>query len=213
MNEETKQTPKKKYYDYISVGNRTKQSAYFVEQHDKNKILKELLKDYVNKQILVVLKSKKSADTLMQYLNADENNSLAVHGNHRASQIEEGVDSFNSQNIKILITTDKILEIMNLEGVEVLVNYDLALVASDYFKRLLLVDEIGESVSLINSEDEVKLGLVELLMRCEMEEKELKGFEHTPIEKKPLKNKTKKPRHKKVPQNAKKRKAKSEVSS
>ena len=49
---EEKTTPTKKYYDYISVGNRTKQEAFFVQQHDKNRMLEELLKPFKEKQIL-----------------------------------------------------------------------------------------------------------------------------------------------------------------
>ena len=49
----------RKYYDYVSVGNRTEQLSYFVQQHDKNKMFKELVKTISDKQILVLVKSKK----------------------------------------------------------------------------------------------------------------------------------------------------------
>ena len=81
--ENTKVT--KKYYDYISVGNRTKQVAYFVQQHDKNRMFQELHKTLADKQILVLVKSKRSADDLAQHLKEKDIKSLSVHGNHRAS--------------------------------------------------------------------------------------------------------------------------------
>jgi superfamily II DNA/RNA helicase len=195
----------KKYYDNISVANRTKQTAYFVQQHDKNKIFTKILKSLSNKQLLVLVKSKKTADVLMDFLNKKELHSLAIHGNHRASQIQEAEIKFNSKEIKILITTDRILEKLTLEDIQALVNYDLPLEASEYFKRLILVDEIGESISFIDPEDEAVLTKIEFMMKTEMSEVEIENFQHTQSPSKIKKDKTKKPRHKKVEQRAKKK--------
>ena len=196
---------KKKYYDYISVGNRTKQIGYFVQQHDKNRMFEELLKTVENKQILVLIKSKKNADSLMEYLKAKEIDSLAIHGNHRASQIEDAQKAFNAKELSILITTDRIFETMELIDVNVLINYDLPLEAPDYFKRLRLVDEVGESISLVDPDDERMLATIELMMKCEMVEEEIENFEHTNRARTEVKDKTKKPRHKKVEQRAKRK--------
>jgi len=196
--------PTKKYYDYISVGNRTKQVAYFVQQHDKSKMFLELLKPLTQNAIVVVTKSKRSADALATLLKEKEINALAIHGNHRVSQIEEAGTAFNEKTINILITTDKILELLKLENVSVMMNFDLPLDPAEYFKRLRYVDEIGESISLIDPDDEGTLSLIEIMMKCEMKEEELEGFEHTQKEM-VKKDKSKKPRHKKVQQRAKKK--------
>lgn len=198
-------TPTKKYYDYISVGNRTKQVAYFVQQHDKNRMFAELLKTLSNKQIIVLLKSKKSADNLMEYLKEQDIKSLAIHGNHRASQIEDAQKVFNDKETNILITTDRILELLTLSGIQIVVNYDLPLDPTDYFKRLRLVDEVGESISLIDPEDEKTLATIEIMMKCEILEVEIENFEHTNRTITATKDKTKKPRHKKVQLQAKRR--------
>lgn len=205
MSEENPQ-PAKKYYDYISVGNRTQQRAYFVQQHDKNRMFQELLADVKEKQILVMVKSKRGADELMKFLKEQDVESISIHGNHRVSQIEDAQVAFNAKEKTILITTDRIFETMTLENIEAVINFDLPLDAPDYFKRLRKVDEIGESISLVDPEDEKMLGLIELMMKCEMQEVELDGFKHTNRAFTPPKDKTKKPRHKKV-QLAAKRKA------
>ena len=205
MSEENATTPKKKYYDYISVGNRTKQVAYFVQNHDKIKMLNELLKPFNDKQILVVVKSKKGADKIHEALKTEGLKTLAIHGNHRASQIEEAAVAFNAKEINVLITTDRILEGMTLEDVELLVNYDLPLEGPDYFKRLRLVDETHEAISLVDPEDERMFSTVEMMMKCEMDELELDGFEHTNRSLSGAKDMSKKPRHKKVAIRAKRK--------
>ncbi len=204
MSEENEQTPKK-YYDYISVGNRTPQRAYFVQQHDKNRMFEELLKEIDDKQILVLVKSKRSADNLMEYLKEKGVNSISIHGNHRVSQIEEAQTAFNAKETSILITTDRIFETMLLEETNTLINYDLPLDAPDYFKRLRTVDEIGESISLVDPEDERMLGTIELMMKYEMVEVELEGFEHTNRSQNGPKDMSKKPRHRKVQQRARRK--------
>lgn len=202
MSEEKSQ---KKYYDYVSVGNRTKQKAYFVQNHDKNRMFEELLKTYENRRILVMVKSKRGADELLKYLSEKNISALSAHGNHRASMIEEAASAFNAKESNIFITTDRILEKLALTEIEVLCNYDLPIQGADYFMRLLLVDEIGESISFIDPQDESVLALVEHMMKCEMDEVELENFEHTKCENIQTKDKTKKPRHKKVEQRAKRK--------
>ncbi len=195
---EEKIVVKKKYYDYISVGKRTSQESYFVQQHDKNRLLNELQERFITKQTLIVVKNKRSADALVTFFKElSLTNALAIHGNHRASQIEEAALTFNNKELNILITTDRILETLALKNVELLINYDLPFEHTDYFKRLLLVDEIAESISLIDPEDENALASIEMMMKCEMTEKELEGFEHTPRANFSKKNRVKKPRHNK----------------
>lgn len=204
LNEENTTTPKK-YYDYISVGNRTPQTAYFVQQHDKSRMLLDLLVPLKAKQVLLIVKSKKSADALNTILKEKEFNSLSVHGNHRVSQIEEAQTAFNTKELQILITTDRIFETMKLENVDTLINYDLPFEAPDYFKGLRSVDETGNAISLIDPQDEGQLANIEMMMKCEMKEEELEGFEHTNRAQTQVKDKTKKPRHKKVAQRAKRK--------
>ncbi|WP_457744597.1 helicase-related protein [Sulfurimonas sp.] len=207
MNEENRQTPKK-YYDQVSVGNRTKQIAYFVQQHDKNRMFFALQTQLEGKQVLVLVKSKRSGDELVKYLDSKEIKALSIHGNHRDSEVEEAQNAFNTKEVRILITTDRILEKLALFDVNIVVNYDLPFEIDDYFKRLRLVDEIGLSISLIDPVDEKMLAGIELMMKCDMDEQELEGFEYT---KRPEKEKKeKKPRHKKVQQKAKKKAKKKE---
>jgi len=202
MNEEKTQTVKK-YYDQVSVGNRTKQVAYFVQQHDKNRMFFALQKQLEGKQVLVIVKSKRSADTLVKYLDEKEIKGLSIHGNHRDSEIQEAVTAFNSKEVSIIITTDRILEKVTLLDVNILVNYDLPLDINDYFKRLRLVDEVGESILLIDPADERALAGIELMMKSEIDEMQLEGFEYTKSPEKQKKDK--KPRHKKVLKKAKKK--------
>jgi len=194
--------PKKKYYDYISVGNRTKQVAYFVEQHDKPVHFELFLQEHPNTQAIVIVKSKKSADELGKYLKEKAINAIVVHGNHRASQHQDAQNAFNAKEINFLITTSKIYETLEFPEIKTIINYDLPFEPESYFKTLRAVDETGESISFVNISDENMLETIEFMMKYEIPKEELEAFTHTPLPKAD-KSKKKKARHRKTKAKAK----------
>lgn len=196
MSKETSQS-QKKYYDNISVGTRTKQTVYFVEQHDKPVHFELFLKENPSLKTVVTCKSKKAADTLGTYLKQNNINAIVIHGNHRASQIEEASFVFKNDKSALLITTSKIYEILTLENIQRVVNYDLPFEPQSYFETLKAVDETGESILFVNAKDGKTLDTLEFMMKCGLPQKELESFTHTPL-KKVTEPKNKKPRHKKT---------------
>ena len=110
MSEETQSPKEKKYYDNISMGQRTKQSVYFVAQHDKATMLESYLQKIDDQQTVVIVNSKLAADELNILLNAKEIKSVAAHGNHRPEQLEAASKGFNDREFDVLITTDMIFD-------------------------------------------------------------------------------------------------------
>lgn len=204
MLEQTQKKKTKKYYDHISVASRTKQLVHYVLPHDKPSMLEQILKNISGKNIVIITKSKRSADELNSYLKSKEIAALAIHGNHRQEQQVEAAKAYNAGEIKILITTDMILKALELNTIEKIISYDLPVEPNDYYARLLYVDEKGESICMVSPEDEKLLLTIEFLMKAETQEEDVKGFvpstEDVP---KPVKEKKKKPRHakKKVKKN------------
>lgn len=189
--------PIKKYYDYISVGNRTKQAAYFVEQHDKPMHLELYLKENSTLKTVLLTRSKKTADMLGLFLKDKEISCVVVHGNHKVSYVEEATTAFNEDKTSFLITTSKIYEALELSDIKRIIYYDLPFEAESYFRTLRAVDEIGESISFVSSDDEKMLETIEYMMKYEMPKLEIESFTHTALPK-VTKDKRKKPRHKKT---------------
>lgn len=88
MFEQTDIPKEKIYYDQRSVALRTTQSIYFVQEHDKISMIELLLNEYKEVQTVIVVKSKKKADALSEFLISKEFQALCVHGNHREEQLE-----------------------------------------------------------------------------------------------------------------------------
>ncbi len=196
MSEETtKKYSEKKYYDNVNVGKRTKQVVYFSEQQDKAAMFELYIKRSQKKQAVVVVKSKRRADELCSYLNFKDIKAAVIHGNHRREQIDKEAENFNTCITNILITTDKILQSLELKNIETIINYDLPIEHEDYFSRLILVDEVGESISFVSPEEEGYLAVIEIRLKNEIEQAELEGFIPTQNVAHSTKEKKKKPRH------------------
>ena len=188
------------YHDQRSVALRTSQSIYFVQEHDKISMLGLLINDYKGEQIVIVVKSKKKADALSNFLISKEFNAAAVHGNHRQTQQEESASKFNLKTLNLIITTDMILKTLELENIKLIINHDLPDTPQDYYNRIALMKGLGIAIALISPEDEYLLDGIESNMKREIEEKVLENFVASDKYNQPnnlKKDKVKKPRHKK----------------
>jgi ATP-dependent RNA helicase RhlE len=188
------------YYDQRSVAMRTTQSICFVGEHDKASMLGLALEAYKEMQVVIVVKSKKKADTLNTLLNEKSFKAASVHGNHRQAQQQEAASKFNASTLHVIITTDMILKTLALENIKLIVSYDLPDVTQEYYNRLALMKEQGVSIALVSPDDEPYLDDIEYNMKKEIDEKEIEGFVATPTPKyrnKAKKDRTKKPRHRK----------------
>ena len=196
MSEETvKKFSQKKHYDNVNVGKRTSQVVYLCEQQDKAAMFELYIEHSEKKQRVVLVKSKRRADELCSYLNSKDIKATAIHGNHRKEQIDKGAGEFNTGLINMLITTDGILQSLELKNIETIINYDLPPEHEDYFSRLILVDEVGESISFVSPEEEGYLGVIEIRLKDEIHQEELEGFVPTQNEVHVTKEKKKKSRH------------------
>lgn len=119
---------------------------------------------------------------------------------NRAQQLEEASKAFNASKLNIIITTDMILKSLELKNIQLIVSYDLPIEYEEYFVRLAYVDEVGESILLVNPEEESTLQIIEIKMKMEILQEEVEGFVATELDLKKTqtkKGKNKKPRHRK----------------
>ena len=197
MPEQTDRPTEKLYYDQRSVTLRTTQALYFVQEHDKVSMLGLLLNDYKEVQTVIVVKSKKEADRLSNFLIEKEFKALSIHGNHREAQQTEASKAFNLGTLKIIITTDMIFKTLELDNIKLVVSYNLAENPQDYYTHLASMKELGEAIALVSPEEERFLNEIEFNMKQEIEEKILEGFIATEKPHKENRKKERKPRHRK----------------
>lgn len=202
MSELSPAKPQKIYNDPISVAKRAKQKAYYVAQADKPSMLEQI----ITKQevpALVLVKSKRGADTLSAALNAKGITAAAVHSNKSAQACKAAAEAFDKGELRVLIATDTMMQSLEMMGLSLVISYDLPIEPEFYLSRVGAMSAEGEAISLLSPEEESLLFVIERTMRHEIPKEELEGFvpsAQTPSEETPAgtRSQKKKPRHKKV---------------
>ena len=202
MSEQTEQPAQKIYYDDISVAQRTTQVMHVVDTVDKASMLAHILKSIDDLHAVVITKTKRDADALSTYLQAQKFNAAAMHSNKRAQENDAASKAFEEGELNVLITTDMILQSLELTNITHMISYDLPLEPTHYLSRVGCLNERGTSIALVSEEQEVELLDIERFMRHAMQEKEVEGYTGTPeadaaLAPKPAKDQKKKPRHRK----------------
>ncbi len=202
MPEQTEQPTQKIYYDPISVAQRTKQKFHLVANSDKAAVLAHIVKNSTDVHAVVITKTKREADALSAYLNKQEVSTASVHGSKRAEENETSTKAFEDGELTVIITTDMILQSLELSNISHLISYDLPSEPKHYLNRVDCLNERGEAIAFVSEEQEVELLDIERVMRQEIPEEKIEGFvatsepqAHTTPQR--TKDRTKKPRHRK----------------
>jgi len=187
----------KLYYDPLSVSRRTSQKRYCVQEHDKLELLLTLIEKNHYKNLVVMTKTKKGADTVKLFLSEKGINSSVMHANRSKQECEEAAKAFNAQTCEVLICTDKVFQSYELRGIKYMISYNLPLDVQDYYTRLVSMHEAGEGISFVSEEEKYISDTLQWAMKIEIPEVTEEGFTPTQKPEAKLFQKRKKPRHKK----------------
>ena len=138
----------------ISVGSlsepiaKIKQETFDVAQDKKyHELINQLVER--NGSILVFVKTKHGADTIVRRLKFDGHKADAIHGNLRQSKRDRVINSFKNGNSRILIATDVAARGLNIPLIEHVINYDLPQVPEDYIHRIGRTGRAGKKGSAL----------------------------------------------------------------
>ena len=119
-----------------SVVETIEQLIYFVEKPEKKDLLIELLKKDSSKSVLVFSRTKHGADKIARILSKVGIGSAAIHGNKSQNARQRALTSFKSNEIRVLIATDIAARGLDIDQLELVINYDLPDVAETYVHRI-----------------------------------------------------------------------------
>ncbi|MDF1880731.1 DEAD/DEAH box helicase [Sulfurimonas sp. MAG313] len=200
MSETSEDAPVKLYYDCLSVARRTSQKIHHVNEHDKDALVHHLIKTNEYTRVIVVIKTKREADVLAEFLQGHEIKALCLHSNVSAKEQKSALDSYTKNETDVLIMTDMILQAQTFESIEHMISYNIPLEPSFYYERLSALEEKGEGIALVSEEEEHLMYAIEVAMKVEIVQVELTDFKASKkpeAKEKAKKDKSKKPRHKK----------------
>src|SRR5690554_86108 len=119
-----------------SVVDTIEQFIYFVEKPEKKDLLIDLLKKDRCKSVLVFSRTKHGADKIARSLSKAGIGSEAIHGNKSQNARQRALTNFKSHTTQVLIATDIAARGIDIDQLDLVINYDLPDVAETYVHRI-----------------------------------------------------------------------------
>ena len=151
-----------------------------VDKKKKSALLTYLIKENNWQQVLVFCRTKKGANKLTQYLQAEGIKTTAIHGDKSQGARTKALAEFKSGDVQILAATDVAARGLDIDQLLQVVNFDLPHVAEDYIHRIGRTGRAGSSgqaISLVSADEIEQLSDIEHLINQLLIRKLVDGFE------------------------------------
>lgn len=133
-----------------STAEMIQQSVYFVEKHNKQPLLVQLLKDENIESLLVFTQMKHAADKLARSLNNAGIRTEAIHGNKSQNARQNALENFKKRKTRVLVATDIAARGIDIDELTHVLNYELPNVPETYVHRIGRTGRAGASGSAIS---------------------------------------------------------------
>ena len=147
------------------------QQAYLVHDHQKMPLLKKLLLGNDYKSAIIFSNSKENVKKLGSELIRAGLPAKAFHSDLEQAEREHIMNQFKSRKLQMLIGTDILSRGIDVEGIELVVNYDTPHDAEDYVHRIgrtARAEKTGTAITFVNEKDHWKFQKVEKLIGNEI---------------------------------------------
>ncbi len=147
------------------------QSVYLVSNNQKTPLLLELLKEKNYSSVLVFASTKSEVKDLERELKKARLSARYISSDLSQQEREEVLLSFRTKNTNILVATDILSRGIDIDDIELVINYDVPGDAEDYVHRIgrtARAASKGEAITLINEKDQYRLEQIETLIEREV---------------------------------------------
>ena len=147
------------------------QRAYIVYENQKAPLLNMLLRERDYQSILIFSSTKEKVKQLERDLKKWNIIAKAFHSDLEQNEREELMIKFKSRGLKTLIGTDVLSRGIDVEGIDLVVNYDVPPDAEDYVHRIgrtARAQSTGTAITFVNENDFKKFSRIENLIQREV---------------------------------------------
>ncbi len=148
--------------------NLIEQVAYLVKQEQKGPMLRKIIEQYRDDQVLIFTSSVYQADHVVSKLVKANLRARAIHGKKSQSQRTEALSSFKKGKLKVLVATDILARGIDIEFLPLVINYELPRSPKDYVHRIGRTgraEKKGKAISLITEEDAHHFKIIQKKMK------------------------------------------------
>jgi superfamily II DNA/RNA helicase len=148
------------------------QQAFVVYEPQKMPLIKELLKGTDFQSIVVFCSRKQDVKTLTQNLKRAGLNADEIHSDLEQAQREEVLLQFRSRRLRILVATDILSRGIDIEDIDLVINYEVPGDGEDYVHRIgrtARAASKGTAYTFITEREQRKFAAIEQLIGKEVE--------------------------------------------
>lgn len=161
------------------------QSIYEVFEHQKTNLLKHLLDSSHNfYAVIVFVRTRDGAESLIQALKFDKVSAVAIHGDKKQGQRRKALRDFKEGKIRILVATDVAARGIDISGVTHVINFDFPEHSEDYIHRIGRTGRAeaeGEAITFTTPNNFNALKKLEKLIRVTLPRKKAGGFKYDEV--------------------------------
>jgi ATP-dependent RNA helicase RhlE len=154
-----------------STVERIEQKVIFCQKAHKYQLLRKVLQEEGVELTLVFTRTKHGANKIVDYLQAHNIRSAAIHGNKSQSAREAALENFKTGAIKVLIATDIAARGIDVQGVSHVINFDMPVDAESYVHRIgrtARAGKEGDAISFCDETERDALSRVQKLIKLKI---------------------------------------------
>jgi superfamily II DNA/RNA helicase len=156
-----------------------KQEAYVVYDSQKEKLLEHILKTYTWNSIILFASRKETVKKLDSTLRKAGIAAKAFHSDLEQPEREEILRAFKNKQINFLIGTDVLSRGIDVEGISMVINWDVPPDPEDYVHRIgrtARAATTGTAITFVNELDQKRFSGIENLIGSEIPKLALPEF-------------------------------------
>lgn len=173
-----------------AAAERVKQIVYPVDRRRKRELLAHRIGAENWRQVLVFTRTKHGANRLARELSEDGLKAVPIHGNKSQAARTAALADFKAGKVRVLVATDIAARGLDIDRLPHVINYELPDVPQDYVHRIgrtARAGQEGHAISLVCVDELKLLRNIERLLKCEIEQEIVPGYEVDPrIEAEPI---------------------------
>jgi ATP-dependent RNA helicase RhlE len=168
------------------------QVAYLVHEGDKERLLELLMAEREVNSCIIFCSTKSSVKSVNRRLQKKGWKSAAISSDLEQAEREDVLMAFRNRKLNFLVATDVLSRGIDIDNIEIVVNYEVPRDAEDYVHRIgrtARAGASGQAITFINADDADRFGSIERLIERTIEKPKLpeeigEGPEYNPGERK-----------------------------
>ena len=150
-----------------ATAEKVEQALYYVSKKSKTKLLTHIIQENDIDSVLVFSRTKHGANKIVKQLGKVQIKAEAIHGNKSQGARQRALENFKNRVTRVLIATDIAARGIDVDELELVINYDLPNIPETYVHRIGRTGRAkksGLAISFCNIEERAYLKDIQKLI-------------------------------------------------